>query len=824
MNTTGEQKESTVSGLKHDKEINLSTASSRTSTEWKNRTMTWAEFINRLSAPTITQETADEYKKLSKPERDQMKDVGGYVGGFLKGGRRTKDAVQSRSIVTLDADFLKMDLWPSVELLFEHAAAAYSTHSHTPEAPRMRLIIPLTRVVTPDEYEPIARKIAESFGMNLFDDTTYQASRLMYWPSCPRDGEYLFYYQDEALLDPDKVLAQYEDWKDVTTWPTSERETQIKVNERKKQGEPSEKPGVIGAFCRIYDISTAIETFLSDVYYPTRKPDRYTFTGGSTSGGLVLYDDKFAYSNHATDIIGGKLTNAFDLVRLHKFGDLDEEAKPSTPVNKLPSFKAMSELAMKDKAVSFELKRAALAEINDDFAEENANESSLWIDNLRMAGRGADRRVINNIYNASLILENDPRLKDLIGFNEFTGNLAKLRKPLWEEALDSNWTDGDVSHIRAMMDDLYQVTVSQVNLHDAIVTEAKQHPFHPVKQFIEKEAWDGKNRIGTLLCDYLGVPDDPYTREVTELFFAGAVSRIYKPGCKFDFVLTVIGPQGIGKSTIFRKLAEEFFNDSLTSMDSKDDVQLLSDSWILELAEMAATRRTDIEKQKNFLSRTEDVYRKPYARNNTREKRHVVFVATTNEYTPLKDITGNRRWLMLTCDKAAQKRTVFDGSLEQIVPQLWAEAMNLYKTKYKYGNWLDLSKESQEAALSKQQDAQAEDPMREDIENYLELPIPTNFYELGASEKRNYIQEQLSGENYPYATEYDAFMQREKVTTREVMAELFDYRIGSSDMRQNGNAKKVGMILGALQDWERKTIRMPGEKKPVKGFQRIKKV
>ena len=155
--------------------------------------------MERLSKPTRTQETEAEYKSMPKAEKDTAKDVGGYVGGFLKGGRRKVDAVQSRSLLTLDADFLKINLWDSVPLLFEHAAAVYSTHSHTPDKPRMRLIIPLSRPVTPDEYEPIARKVAEIFGLNLFDDTTYQASRLMYWPSCPRDGEYIFEYRTKIF-------------------------------------------------------------------------------------------------------------------------------------------------------------------------------------------------------------------------------------------------------------------------------------------------------------------------------------------------------------------------------------------------------------------------------------------------------------------------------------------------------------------------------------------------------------------------------------------------------------------------------------------------
>lgn len=825
MRKADEQITASPPRLKHDKEINLAMANRKTATDWKNRTMTWSEFLKRLSEPTRTQETAAEYKSMPKSEKDAAKDLGGFVGGFLKGGRRKADAVQSRSLLTLDADHLTMDLWESVPLLFEHAAAIYSTHSHTPEKPRERLIIPLSRPVTPDEYEPIARKVAEIFGMNLFDDTTYQASRLMYWPSCPRDGEYIFEYQDEPFLNPDTILAKYENWTDISSWPTSERENAVKVHERKKAGDPAAKPGIIGAFCRVYDIASAIETFLPDVYEPSRKADRYTFIGGSTSGGLVLYDNQFAYSNHATDPTGGKLTNAFDLVRIHKFGEQDEGAKSETPVNRLPSFKAMSDFAEQDKRVSFEAKRASLAEINEDFADTTVdNESSAWIENLRMAGKGSERKVLNSIYNAQLILENDPHLKDLIGLNEFTGSLTKIRKPSWEERFDPAWSDSDVSHIRAMIDSRYQVTLSAPNLNDAIVTEGKKHAFHPVKDYIERETWDGVKRIETLFSEYLGVEDSAYTREVSELFFGAAVSRIYRPGCKFDYVIVLIGSQGLGKSTLLQKLAPDFFTDSLTSMESKDDMQLLQANWLLEISELSATKRTDLEKQKGFISRIEDVFRPAYAKNPVRVKRHVVFAGTTNEFQFLKDSSGNRRWLPLNGDKDKQVKSVFDGSLEEIIPQLWAEAKHLYETTFKKGKYLDLSADTKALALEKQKDAEAEDPLKDDIESYLDIQLPIDWYEKGAGEKREYIQRELAGEADPFGIEPEEVMQRTKITTREVMAELLDFRIGSADLRQNGTAKKISMLLNAMPGWKRKTFRMPGDGKPVKGFERVEDV
>ncbi|MFD2305146.1 DNA primase family protein [Enterococcus termitis] len=351
-----------------DGELNLSLASTKTEKRWKNRTMKWSEFLQRLQTPTITQETAADYAAMPKSRRDDIKDVGGFVGGFLKEGKRKRGNAEMRSLVTLDADSTTADLWEAVNLLFDHAAAIYTTHSHTSKKPRYRLIFPLSRPVTAEEYEPLARKLAEMFGMDNFDDTTYQPERLMYWASRSLDGEYFTDYQDLSWVDPDEILSEYVDWKDSSFWPESSRGHSIRERQAKKAGDPLEKKGVVGAFCRSYDIVAAIEKFLPEIYGPTMHPDRYTFLGGSTSGGLVIYDDKFAYSHHGTDPVGDQLVNAFDLVRIHLYGDLDEDVKAGTPPQKMKSYQAMNEWLQEDEAIISQMRKERLGDALDDFS------------------------------------------------------------------------------------------------------------------------------------------------------------------------------------------------------------------------------------------------------------------------------------------------------------------------------------------------------------------------------------------------------------------------------------------------------------------------
>ena len=305
--------------LKYDGEIALAIGISRHAREWQNKTLTWGEFVDRLSRTNRTGETMAEYEKLPKTRQDEIKDVGGFVGGNLEGGRRLAANLKSRQLLTLDADFAAPEFWTSVLLMLGCGACVYSTHKHKPDKPRLRLVIPFARKVSQEEYPAICKLIADDIGIDQFDDTTYDPVRLMYFPSTSSDAEFVFEINDEAWLDPDEILARYKNWQDSSSWPESGRTRNKRRKQADKQGDPLVKPGLVGIFCRTYSIPEAISVFLPEIYEPCGEA-RYTYRQGSSSGGLVLYEEKFAFSYHGTDPISGQLVNAFDLVRIHKFG------------------------------------------------------------------------------------------------------------------------------------------------------------------------------------------------------------------------------------------------------------------------------------------------------------------------------------------------------------------------------------------------------------------------------------------------------------------------------------------------------------------------
>ena len=328
--------------MQYDRKITISAGSNRRAMSWLPQTMLISELWARLQTPARGTEPLAEYLNMKKVQQDDLKDVGGFMAGTLSGPRRKAGNVTGRDVITLDLDNIPSggtdDVLRRVEAL-GCGYCIYSTRKHSPAAPRLRVLIPLDRTVSADEYEPLARKMAEYIGLELCDPTTFEVSRLMYWPSCCADSQYIYLWQDKPLLSANGLLAQYEDWRDCTTWPQVPGALSL-PKLAVKQGDPEGKTGVVGAFCRTYDIYRAMDELIPGMYEPVESmPGRYTYLGGSTTGGAVVYDSgKFLYSHHATDPCGGRLVNAFDLVRLHRFGDKDDDAQTGTPANRLPSY------------------------------------------------------------------------------------------------------------------------------------------------------------------------------------------------------------------------------------------------------------------------------------------------------------------------------------------------------------------------------------------------------------------------------------------------------------------------------------------------------
>lgn len=779
-----------------DKKYAISTGISRKTKTWKNTLVSWDELTKRLSRTERTNETQAEYKALPKSQQDEIKDVGGFVAGHLKNGQRGTGKVECRSMITLDADFAEPDFCDMVEMFAEYSYIIYSTHKHTPEKPRLRLIVPLSRAVSAEEYEAAARKLADSLGIEQFDDTTYQPHRLMYWPSTSADGEYVFRHAERQPLDVDRLLAEYSDWKDVREWAFSSRTDKARGKAVGKQEDPTAKKGVVGAFCRSYDVPAAIAEFLPNVYTPCAVGGRYTYAEGSTGAGLVLYEDgKFAYSNHATDPAGGQLCNAFDLVRIHLFGDKDCEAKEGTPTAKLPSYLAMTELAWKDEAVRLRMLREKTAEATEDFADilgepggAESEEDDKWLLELEVGTKGD---VLSTIDNVVLILQNDGKLKGRLGFNSFTGRYTVLGALPWNgETRERAWSDEDDAGLRRHLEN-YGIK-SKGNIDDARVLVSRENIYHPVLDYLGGLTWDGVKRAETLLIDYMGAEDTAYTRAVTRKTLAAAVRRVKQPGVKFDNVLILVGKQGCGKSYIVGKLGGKWFSDTLTAIQGKEAYEELQGFWIIEIAELSALRKQEVEAVKHFIAKQSDSYRAAYDRHVKTRARQCIFFGTTNNAEFLRDATGNRRFLPVDVDPAKARLSVFDDLTDEVRDQIWAEACEIERAGEKL--YLDTA-ELRRAAEAEQDRHSEQSPLTGEAEKFLETPLPENWAELDLADRRAYLH---AGEDF--GTEPRGKIQREKVCTLEVWCEALN---GEKRDFTLTRSKEIQDIILKTGKWEK---------------------
>lgn len=765
-----------VGDLSFDKEISIATAGTRESAKWANKTTTVQDFVERLGNTIRTGETIDEYMAMPKTEQDAIKDVGGFVAGALKGGRRSKESVANRSAMTLDADFADKHFLKAVQReLSEYNYTIYSTHKHTEARSRYRLVVITDRPMLPEEYQASMRKLADMIGIDQFDDTTYDVNRLMYWPSSASDAPFYFHHNDKPFLPVAWLLGQYEgDWSDASNWPQSSRETRDLTKRLKKLGNPREKKNIVGAVCRVFDIHRAIEQELFDIY--TRETDdRYTFIEGSTSKGLVVYDDYHAYSNHDTDPAGKQTCNAFDLLRIHKFGHLDDDAKFGTPIHRLPSYEAMKEWAKENKEIKGELVSLRIdedADVTDDFdaiETEAAPAEDNWQATLQVGENGA---IKSTFLNATIILNNDEKINAIPMLNEFSGRveIARTRR-MWDSAHSFK--------VRKHIGRKYGVDFPETKIEQAIEDRAYKNAFHPVRDYLESLEWDGKERLGSLFVDYFKCDDNAYTREVAKCCLVAAVNRVYNPGYKFDSVPVIGGAQGIGKTTFIETLARGKWYGELTSFDPKVAVEETQGRLIVEINEMGATNRHDLEMQKSFISSRSTTVRLAYARHPVEYFRQFVLMGTTNQAEYLKDSTGNRRWWPIDSNLTYGETIDFDR-LESDVDQIWAEAYMLYAIE---DETTLLSKEAQAIASDLQEDKKESDAWQGVIEAWLQQPANAGRYDGNP----DFDAEGGDGE-------------RHRVCCPEIWEDCLKMR--GRDMRRM-DSNRIASIMNNMEGWER---------------------
>ncbi len=695
-------------------------------------------------------------------------------------------------MVALDGDRINTEFLDGYEATAPFTSVLYSTHSHTPDNPRVRVVFPLTRDVTPEEFVAVSRYLAEMLGIDYFDECSYQPNQLMYWPSTPANGVFIFKEVDKGWLNPDDILSVHPEWKDPTRLPTSSRESKANTVHYQKVQDPLEKEGVVGLFNRVYyPINLALDEFLSDVYEHTTSENRFHLIESSSMAGVEIKEDgKFVYSHHAKDPAYLRLCNAFDIVRIHKFSDDDDKK----------SYLQMCEFVMGLDKVKLQIAEDRKRSADADFA--NITD---WQTQLQYMPRSG--LLENSVWNLNLILNNDPDFASF-AFNELA-NRIQITGPLPWDRPEGNlyWRDADTAQLKSLIDARY-LPFSSRNHDVAFIKVADDRHFHPIRDYLDVlPAWDGESRVADLFIKYLQADDTPYVRAVTRKTFAAAVARIYRPGTKFDCVPVLDGEQGIGKSTIIKDLVTpEYYSESLslTDMDDKSGAEKLQGFWVVEIGELAGMKKADIEKVKAFLSTSDDKYRPSYGKTVESHPRQCIIIATVNgERGYLRDITGNRRFWVIKLHQQKQKQKWhFD---QRFRDQFWAEAKAIYEageTLYLDGDILAEAEEAQRAAMEV-------DERIGMVEEYLNALLPETWDAMDLYARREYLTDTSS----PLVTK--GHVLRTMVSNAEIWCECFSRSF--QDLKPT-DSYAIAALMTQISGWERtKTT----QRQPIYGKQRI---
>ena len=556
--------------------------------------------------------------------------------------------------------------------------------------------------------------------------------------------------------------------------------------------DPRKKPNIPGAFCRTYGIEEAMAKFIPNTYTPfiSRQDSddnkRYSYANGTSKGGAVVYSNLYLYSFHSSDPCAGKMTNSFDMVRKHKFAHLDTEAKTGTPINKMPSYLEMCRLASGDTEVASEINKKRVERLINTFSDAPGRKTD-WLKHLTINPvTGKPERTIRNILT---IFENDSALNGKLVFDEFANRgLASGALP-WNESTGlRDWTDVDDKGLRDYLEYNYHIAGAN-KIDDAVGLYAHKNTINDIKEYLCGLKWDGKERVDKLFIEYLGAADNQYTRAVARKSLTAAVARTMTPGVKYDWVPILVGPQGIGKSTLLRLLGLKWYSDSLTSFEGKEASEMIQGTWINELGELSTLNRSEINIAKQFISRTEDIYREPFGKRTNRYPRRCVFFGTSNENEFLRDSTGERRFWPITCMVTRPNIDIFK-ELEGEVDQIWAEAYVYWQSNEP----LHLSPSLEEEAR-KQQELYSEGNVKEGIiREFIEQEIPLDWHRRTLEQRRAYWRDE-NGVSWANET-----MPRKRICAAEIWCECF-----GTDIRfiKRIDAIEINRVLSTLEGWRR---------------------
>lgn len=414
----------------------------------------------------------------------------------------------------------------------------------------------------------------------------------------------------------------------------------------------------------------------------------------------------------------------------------------------------------------------------------------------------------NSPNNVLLAFKADDQLSIYLKHNEFSQE-HELTKDI--KIGNSYFKKGELpsnfdSVIKVYFESVFEVAFTNQAMLDGMETFFSERTYNPVMEYMEAaaEEWDGRQRINRMFQVYLGADDIELISKIAEMWLVGAVAKVYDPYVKFDYVLDLVGGQGVGKTSLLQKLGSNWYTDAVTDFSNKDNYDIMLKSLIVNDDEMVASNRMSFAETKAFISKTSLRFRKPYMKRTEEFAKNFVLARTTNQKEYLKDKTGERRFLPIMVNAEKQKKHPMEIDPETI-KQIWGEAVTIYKN----GASLMFDEETEKELNVYRERFMYRDEVEQQVLEYLDMPIPSNWESMSAQKQYRYTQAYFDNSHGFEAGD----AQLTKVSTREMMYNLF--------MRSSNDRKlstKINMVMDNHPEWEKKQFKIAG--KNTKGFKR----
>lgn len=730
----------------------VATAPARRSKFWDAGEISWGDVLGWMEHPA------------------RRKEAGNYLFGTLSGQTRGRHTIMTRSVLTLDVDAPGDGFTDRLDLTVPYELILHTTFSSRAGAPRYRVLIPLSREVSPEEYEALADIIMSRVGLESFDAGSREASRYMFKPAAsdPEDYEW-----DRIPGDPLDVDLELQDW---------DRDLSRRSTPRTRKRDPLSLAGAVGAFNRVYDdLPKLVEAY--GLPYEV-SGDRWRFKGAEAEAGMGEMSPGLYYSHHASDPAGKQTCTAFDLVRLHRFADLDDDVEETTPVHSRPSQEAMLDLAMQDEDVVREMTSNDF----DDLARgaSGQGDDHQWRDLLSYSPRTG--KLKDEVGNWDIIKDHDPGFTGLY-YNELNMAIEAREDLPWRPLArgGETFTSTDRAALCLHIERSYRVRPARSLVDDLVDVKAQENRINPLKDYLLNLTWDGVERVEDCLP---GVEPTPYTRLVARKCLTAAVARALDPGVKWDHTLVLYGSEGRGKSHWIERMSQGY-SATLGPINNKDTLLAMQRSWIMVADEGYSLRKADSDAQKEFLTRTEDVFRVPYEREAAAHPRHCVIWSTTNDEVFLRRQAGNRRFLIVH----SRGKVDFETFTQDYIDQIWAEAVQLYKD----GEQLFLTDAEEQLAHSTRDQYTEEDALLGVVQNWIEQGVPGDWAERSSASRVSWAESRDRGLADPGVSQIN------QVCSAEIWVEVMR---GQWGQHSRTDLLEITKVLKRMPGW----VQLPGRR------------